>query len=338
MPIGLFRAMICSLVLQIAVAANVYADSMASIVLGSYINRDSATSRLQELASQLDLSLQIVKANVRGTRYFRIISTPVTDISRARAEMEKIRVTVEPDAWLLIEQRRVIRHLSTDTDAGSSIHPSPAEHGKAEQAVDLGKQDQQTDPRPPSMHPAEAGTHVPGKPTASSTKRVAILPLTISAEEDLSFLEDGIPSMLMSRLSWKDNVVVLDRGEIDAVMDALDHPITEDHFRDIGNRLDADFLLSGSLTVLGDHLRIDMKVTDAKGPLSVRIFFRESRSMNDVIPHINDLAEEINSKVFGRIHSMRDRAKPSSAQTDSIYTHPERLPLENPKPSDPESE
>lgn len=329
--------MVCSLILQIAVAANVYADSIASIVLGSYIHRDNATSCLKRYASQLDLPLQIVEANVRGTRYFRIISTPVSDISRARAEMEKIRATVEPDAWLLIEQRRVIQHLSTRTDAGSSIYHAPAERGKAEQTVDLGKQDQQTDPQLPSMHPAEAGTHVPGQLIPSSTKRVVILPFTINAEEDLAFLEDGIPSMLMSRLSWKDNVVVLYRGEIHAVTDILDQPITENHFRDIGNRLDADYLLSGSLTVLDNHLRIDMKITDAKGTSSVRTFFRESQSMDDVISHINDLAEEINSKFFGRMDSMKDRAKLSSAQSDSNYIHPERLLLENPNPSGPES-
>lgn len=153
--------------------------------------------------------------------------------------------------------------------------------------------------------------------------RVAIMPLAINAEEHLSFLKDGIPSILMSRLSWKDHVVVLNREETRAVTNDGTPLLNENDLRQIGTKLGTDYLVSGALTVLDNRMRIDIKVLNVNDRLPVRIFEKESQNMNDVISQVNEVADEINSQIFGRIRAKKDQE--STPQTDSIYIHPEKL-------------
>ena len=46
---------------------------------------------------------------------------------------------------------------------------------------------------------------------AKKPEKVAVLPFTMNAERDLSFLREGILDMLASRLFWKDKVMVIEK-------------------------------------------------------------------------------------------------------------------------------
>jgi TolB-like protein len=155
-------------------------------------------------------------------------------------------------------------------------------------------------------------------------KRVTILPFKINAEKDLSFLGDGILSMLSSRISWNDRVTVSDPGETATALKAIVPPLNESTARDIGNRLAADYVLFGSLTFLGKGMSIDVKVVDLSGDMTVHSFFKQSSDMDDIIPQINHLAEEINGKVFGKITAIQQPRKGVDKQS-TLYTHPEQL-------------
>ena len=160
-------------------------------------------------------------------------------------------------------------------------------------------------------------------------KRVVIMPFNLNAEKDLSFLKEGIHSMLISRLSWNGNVIVLGMEETHTLVNTIENPINETLYRDIGNKLAADYILFGSITVVENRLSIDIKVADINKDVPLNVFSRQSQDMDDVIPQINLLAEEINEKVFGRRPSRGSALSNPSDPSSSIYAHPERL-LENP--------
>jgi TolB-like protein len=173
---------------------------------------------------------------------------------------------------------------------------------------------------------------------AADPKRVALLPFKINAAQDLSFLKDGIFDMLTSRLSKEGRVEVLGRDQIQGAVqaEAPSGTINEATARRIGTRLGADFVLFGSLTVLGENVSIDAKMVDVSGSKPTVAFFDQSQDLGAVIPKINLIAADINDKMFGRAQvsatakaaaavSAAPAAKPPPPKKSSIYDHPEKV-------------
>jgi len=169
---------------------------------------------------------------------------------------------------------------------------------------------------------------ITGSPAPASAKqsRIAIVPFTMNAEKDLTFLQEGILSMLSSRLSWEDKVSVIARHETGAVVKNIATPLTEAKAREIGNILNADYVLFGSITIFGNSVSMDGTIVDisnAGPPLS---FYNQSKGMEEVIPRLNLFAEEINEKVFNRKTAVRQlQQQRVPTQRPSQYMHPERL-------------
>lgn len=170
----------------------------------------------------------------------------------------------------------------------------------------------------------------------AGAKRVGILPLKINAEQNLSFLRDGIQSMLSSRLSWDDKIIVSGLEETAAALATVEDPLDERKVRMIGNRLTVDYVLFGSLTLLGNSMSIDVKVVDLTGDAPVRSFFKQSSDMDGIIPQVSRLAEEINEKVFGRISARQPLPGKTIKERSSIHAHPEQLMSGKPVDAEPQ--
>ncbi len=155
--------------------------------------------------------------------------------------------------------------------------------------------------------------------------RVVIVPLKVDANSDLSFLKDGIHSILVSRLSWNGRITILDTAESATAVREVDGLLNESRARELGNRLGANYAIFGSVTVQGNDTGLDISVVAVNGKHPTETFSRQSRQMDEIIPLINLLAEEINKKVFGRDMSARPAAAKAATPGPSIYAHPERL-------------
>ena len=138
----------------------------------------------------------------------------------------------------------------------------------------------------------------------AAPKTVAVLPFAMNSPQDLTFLQNGLFSMLSSRLSDPGKVNVLDRTTVDAAMaqasaDAA-ASLTQARARDIGEQLGADYVLFGSLTHFGESVSLDAAMVDVSGDAPALTFFEQSNNMGDVIPLVNTFAGDINQKVFNR--------------------------------------
>lgn len=171
--------------------------------------------------------------------------------------------------------------------------------------------------------------------TAAEPKRIALLPFKINAEKDLSYLRDGIFDMLTTRLTRGGRVEVLGRKTVEEAVESIAGAaaVSEPAARQIGAKLNADFVLYGSLTVFGNSVSLDAKMIDLSGQKPTLAFYDQSQALGDVIPRIDNIAAEINAKVFGQQPVSQSpppaqAAKPveeKSRETSSIYTHPEKL-------------
>ncbi len=168
-------------------------------------------------------------------------------------------------------------------------------------------------------------------------KKVAILPFQMNAPEDLSYLKEGILDMLSSRLAWEGKVDVIEKQ---VVKDALsDHqgPLNEAAAREVGTTLGADYVLFGSLTVFGDSVSIDAKMIALQGDRSPVTVYAQTKGMGEVIPRINDFAQDINNKIFGRtptaVVAAGSQPRFSKAHPETLMTGPAPAPS-TPGPQD----
>ncbi|NNL41537.1 MAG: hypothetical protein HKO79_03520 [Desulfobacterales bacterium] len=166
--------------------------------------------------------------------------------------------------------------------------------------------------------------------SAADPERLAIIPFKMNAQNDLTFLKNGIYDMLASRLSTAGKVQVVGRKETEKALEMVTEPINEEAARRTGEKLKADFVLFGSLTVFGNSISIDAKMINVSGKKPVLTFFEQSQSIDEVIPRINMIASNINDKIFG-LKTATATSPPATATPTpegpkkDIHAHPETL-------------
>jgi TolB-like protein len=142
--------------------------------------------------------------------------------------------------------------------------------------------------------------------------RVAILPFAIHAEKDLSFLQGGIIEMLGSRISYKDQVEVIGKDETRSVLKSIEGLEGKSRALGVGGKLNADYVLFGSITMLGESVSIDAKMVDVSGKKAPLPLFAQTRGMDNIIDQITQLATTINETIFGRATLQRTKSVTSS--------------------------
>jgi TolB-like protein len=155
----------------------------------------------------------------------------------------------------------------------------------------------------------------------AAAKKVAILPFQINAAQDLAYLREGILDMLASRLAWEGKVEVIEKQLVKEAVAGRQAPVNEDAARQVGKALGADYVLFGSLTVFGDSVSIDAKMVDLTGDKPPVTAFAQTKGMNEVIPRINDFAQDVNSKIFGRapaVTAAQEQPKFSQANPEKL--------------------
>ena len=168
--------------------------------------------------------------------------------------------------------------------------------------------------------------------------RIAIVPFAINAEKDLTYLRNGIADMLTSRLAWENKVQVLGREQTVAAAKQATGPLNEIQAQILGAKLQADYVLFGSLTIFGNSISMDAKMIDVSGERQTLSFFNQAEGMGKVIPQINRFATDINATVFGRQMAAPVTLGPATtaatapgapgrqpAPRHDVHAHPEKL-------------
>ncbi|MCK5204216.1 MAG: hypothetical protein KAR15_10100, partial [Desulfobacterales bacterium] len=101
-----------------------------------------------------------------------------------------------------------------------------------------------------------------GSASAAEPARVLVLPFTIHADKDLAYLKKGVADMLASRLALKDKVVVINRTDSSLTTAEIPEPINAAAAVALGAKSRSDYVLFGSLTVLGNSVSTDASFFD----------------------------------------------------------------------------
>ncbi|MFN3505552.1 MAG: hypothetical protein ACK4Y7_05025 [Caldimicrobium sp.] len=133
---------------------------------------------------------------------------------------------------------------------------------------------------------------------AEEVKKVLILPFEIYAQQDISFLKKALPEMLTSRLSTPDKIQVIE-GKVEEELKG--HSIIDQNVaRELGKKLGADFVIWGSITVLGDMVSIDAQIMDVHNIKKPAKFFQEIKGLSEVIPQLTRFARKSKKYIEGK--------------------------------------
>ncbi len=126
-------------------------------------------------------------------------------------------------------------------------------------------------------------------------KTFAVLPFKVLGPEKYAYLGPAIQTMLISRLSWSGRLVPMDKSRLDAA--ATPQPASLSEGLSTVRSLGVDYLVWGTVSVVGDDASLDVQVADKEGknwPKST------SARMNELIPRMEGLAQELNAEIFKR--------------------------------------
>jgi TolB-like protein len=139
----------------------------------------------------------------------------------------------------------------------------------------------------------------PSNPSAKDKFVIAVLPFSTHSAENIEYIRHGIWDMLSSRISYHDKMRVVEKEVLSTlVQDNKD--LSSSEIYEIGNKVQADFVVSGSLTKIGSALSVDGKLFDmtASDKPALSIYY-QCQSFDEVIPKINEFAKQIDHHVLG---------------------------------------
>jgi len=134
---------------------------------------------------------------------------------------------------------------------------------------------------------------------AQEIKRVAVLPFTINAAENLTHIQNGIIYMLYSRLSWPNHVVVVPKARTQDQLSKMEGISGNQLIGKIASQTDSDYIVAGSITKLAGSFSIDTQVYDIKNKRFMA-FFEQSKISDELIDKVDRIAATINKDVFDR--------------------------------------
>ncbi len=155
---------------------------------------------------------------------------------------------------------------------------------------------------------------------------IGIVPFSIKPESNRQVMESALTDLFMSRLAVKNSVKIVDpQTTAKAYANTAKDPLAR--LMETGKTLKADYILTGSLdcTETGATLNAYMlDMATGKPVAEVAAKSKPGDVKNDIIPLVNQAADQINAKVFAR--TLPETLAPAPAATSvDIHAHPDKL-------------
>lgn len=116
-------------------------------------------------------------------------------------------------------------------------------------------------------------------------KRILIFPFEIYADKEFSYLKEAIPEMLASRLFSSVNAEIV---ELEKVQEKIKNisKINKEKALEIGKFFKADYVILGSITILGETVSLDAQIFDISEKKKPVHFFQEIKGVSELIPQL----------------------------------------------------
>lgn len=172
-----------------------------------------------------------------------------------------------------------------------------------------------------------------GLAAASTPERVVLLPFEAHSDRDLSYLTNGLRDMLASRLASRAGVEIVPRTAVTEALAGKPAPSEPKALRALASSLQADYVLSGSLTALAGSLSLDSTLHTISDTEAPRTYYATAPREEEIIGAIDDLSWQIAEQPFGKQRSAPASPTgvaaiaPAGSQAGDAYqtAHPDRM-------------
>jgi len=128
---------------------------------------------------------------------------------------------------------------------------------------------------------------------------IAVLPFSVHSAENIDYIRQGIEDMLRSRLSLNEKMTVIGKDSLQPLIKEMaGKELTEPAVSAIGKKMNADYVVWGSLTKIGTMINIDGKLLGI-ATSSPEVNFSSQCGLDEIIPRINDFSGRITAQIFG---------------------------------------
>jgi len=139
---------------------------------------------------------------------------------------------------------------------------------------------------------------VPEMVAAQQKETMAVLPFKINAQKTLDHLQLGLQKMLSSQLEKK-GFKMISPKRINKQPIAFASPIEGSEVISLGKKLNADWIVMGSLTQIGNKASIDLKVTDVSQKRLPFFIFLVSEDIDQITDTVKRLTVNVYDRVMG---------------------------------------
>ena len=133
---------------------------------------------------------------------------------------------------------------------------------------------------------------------AQQPTSVVLMPFEINAQDDLSYLQKQIPQAIQTQLEQEGaNVLILETMSISSWKKLAESTA---EIRNLGTQTGADYVVWGSLTLLGQNFSLDAKLLASKEGETPYAFAVEGEGVENLPASLNKLVQELGLKLFKR--------------------------------------
>lgn len=159
--------------------------------------------------------------------------------------------------------------------------------------------------------------------SAEPVSKVLVLPFNIHSDKDLTFLKNGIQDMLSTRLTKPGKLQPISKEKALESVQGISG-INEKTAGSLGEKLGADYVVYGSLTVFGDSISTDARLLDTAQKKILLSFNESGKESGDVISHIDRFAGKVDETLFAGTSTAAASPAPKTPEEQSRM-HPESL-------------
>lgn len=125
----------------------------------------------------------------------------------------------------------------------------------------------------------------------SKTARVAVLPWKVNSAENMEFVRNAMIDMLSSRLGSNSSVEVIRPDEVRSIVPDKTE-VTDKVASEAGKKLKADYVLYGSLTVLGNAISLDARLLKTSDGATTP-FYSKATGLDSVVGMADKLSADV---------------------------------------------
>ena len=135
--------------------------------------------------------------------------------------------------------------------------------------------------------------------TMDTPGKIVFLPFTVQTAKPQQYLQDGLTDILATRMTNRTGLVAIHRSSETRQLAALMETGDQQAFKDMLNKLAADYLVIGSLEQQDTSYEIMIYVFNRKRPVPAS-FSKTIPSLDRAIPAMDEISMEIAARVFDK--------------------------------------